>query len=152
MVSDVKGKAGNADLFGLDFVQKGSFEDGYQAGDGFHATAGTLADVGVSLGKGAGRLLEGLTDLALYGISAYEGFKSNQQTEWMRENVDYMNRKKLSSLDKETANKNTTDEALAWTDEYINENSFLGTTGSNIVEGVGQVGTIVATGGLAGAA
>ena len=122
---------------GLDFFQKGAFSDGYQAGDISKAILGTIGDVGLGIAKGAGSMLEGVADLINYGIA---GVADKAGKDDFAERV----------------RKNTQKSAIdAWTkdaDDYLNQYSILGKTSDSVAQGIGQVGTILLTGGIAGAA
>ena len=121
----------------LDFFQKGSFEDGYQVGDVTKAILGTAGDVGVNLVKGALGLGEGIVDLLGYGAAGVIDLAGDE--EWA-DNLRLLARERL------------VDKAFKGADDYLNQYSVLGRTSDSIMQGVGQVGGIIATGGLGAAA
>lgn len=118
---------------------KGSsfFEDGYQFGDVSKTAGASVADLGVDVLKGAGRLVEGLTDLAGHGIAGAADLIG--QDEWAK---NFRN----------DVNKSWVDEIAAPADEYLNKYSVLGSTSDAVGEGLGQVAGIILTGGALGAA
>ena len=118
---------------GLDFFQKGVFEDGYNFGDVTKAILGTAGDVGLNVVKGVGGLLEGVVDLADYGIAAGADALGYD---------DY-----ADSLRKTTASS-MVDKLTSGADEYLDKYSVLGRTSDSIMQGIGQVGGIMLTGGL----
>lgn len=121
----------------LDFFQKGVFDDGYQVGDISKSILGTVGDVGLGIAKGAGGMVEGVADLINYGIAGVADATGNDSFA-------------------ERVRKRTQESAIdAWTkdlDTYLNKYSILGRTSDSIAQGIGQVGTILLTGGIAGAA
>lgn len=120
----------------LDFFQKGSFSDGYQIGDVTKAILGTTGDAGVGIVKGIAGLGEGIVDLARYGVAGAAGaFGADNYAEQV----------------KKKAQKNSVENFFKGTDEYLNQYSVLGRTSDAIMQGIGQVGGILATGGAAGA-
>lgn len=120
----------------LDFFQKGSFSDGYQIGDVTKAILGTTGDAGVGIVKGIAGLGEGIVDLARYGVAGAAGaFGADKYAEQV----------------KKKAQKNSVENFFKGTDEYLNQYSVLGRTSDAIMQGIGQVGGIIATGGAAGA-
>lgn len=108
----------------IDFFTKGAFEDGYQFGDVTKTILGTAGELGVGLVKGGASLVEGLTDVARYGIAGISG------------NGEYTD--KLKSK----ANANTTESLFEGADVYLNKYSVLGKTSESILQGVGQVGAL----------
>lgn len=121
---------------GLDFFQKGSFSDGYQFGDVTKAILGTTADTGVGIVKGASKLVGGVLDAGAYGIAGV---------------ADVLGKDKYADDLRKKAQKNVIDDAFEGTDSFLNKYSVLGRTSDAIAEGVGQVGSIILTGGIAGA-
>ena len=122
---------------GLDFFQKGAFSDGYQFGDVAKTILGTAADLGTNVVKGAGGLVEGVTDLAQYGVAAAS---------------DLFGADRAADKIRAGAKKNLVEDFFRPADEFYNKYSVLGRTSDAIAQGIGQVGTIMLTGGLAGAA
>lgn len=120
----------------LDFFQKGAFEDGFQMSDIPKAILGTAGDAGVGIVKGIAGLGEGIVDLARYGVAGAAGaFGADNYAEQV----------------KKKAQKNSVENFFKGTDEYLNQYSVLGRTSDAIMQGIGQVGGILATGGAAGA-
>ena len=122
---------------GLDFFQKGAFSDGYQFGDVAKTILGTAADLGTNVVKGAGGLVEGITDLAQYGVAGVS---------------DLLGADRAADKIRAGAKKNTVEGFFRPADEFYNKYSVLGRTSDAIAQGIGQVGSIMLTGGLAGAA
>ena len=122
----------------LDFFQKGSFDDGYQAGDVTKAILGTAGDAGMGIVKGIGKLGEGIGDLVSYGIiGAADLFGASD--EWV--------------ADKKKRTQDSFVDIMAKpADDYLNKYSVLGRTSDAVMQGLGQVGGILATGGLGAAA
>ena len=116
------------DLFGLDFFQKGVFEDGYQIGDITKTILGTTTDALMNVGKGALGMVEGITDFAQHGV-AY--------------GADLLGNDALADKIHAGATKNIVDDltkgASAWVDQY----SVLGNTSDAVAQGVGQMGTLM---------
>lgn len=133
-ITETKKKEDNSKL---DFFQKGSFEDGYQLGDISKAILGTAGDAGVGILKGGLSLGEGIIDAGKYAVAGVAD---------VFENDDYA--KKV----RENAKKNSINEAFKGTDEFLDKYSVLGRTSDLVMEGLGQVATIIGTGGLAGLA
>lgn len=120
-------------------LKKGAFEDGYQFGDIFKAGWASQADLGMSVLEGAGNMVEGLTDLALYGVAGVS---------------DLVGGDSFADDVKEVAKKNSVSDLADNIRDFtgIDEASVWGDTGKNIGQGIGQVGTIILTGGLLGGA
>lgn len=125
------------DKGGLDFFQKGAFEDGYQAGDVTKTVLGTVGDAGVNALKGLLGLSEGVADLINYGIAGV---------------ADKMGEDAFASGVREATKENLFDNMLAPVDNFLDKYSVLGRTSDAILKGVGQVGTIIATGGVGASA
>ena len=133
----------------LDDINLGSrFKDGYQVGDitksvgdtllGVGKTIlGTAGDAGLEIVKGAGGMVEGLVDLAGYG-SAYV--------------ADWAGKDDYADQLRKNAQKNTLEEWTQGADDYLEQFSVLGRTSDAVAQGIGQVGTILLTGGLGQAA
>lgn len=122
---------------GLDFFQKPSnWDDGYQFGDVTKTALGTLGDVGVNVVKGAVRLGEGVGDAAQFGAAAVADlFGADDKAEAIRRN----------------AQRDKVTEVFSGVDEKLNKYSVLGRTSDAATESLGQIGGILATGGIAGA-
>jgi hypothetical protein len=121
----------------VDFLQKGAFEDGYQFGDLTKTILGTAGDAGLSVVKGVGGLAEGLVDLVDYGIAGVADLAGAD--EW----ADGLRKVTQESL---------VDKATQKASDYLDQYSVLGRTSDAILQGVGQVGGIMLTGGLAAGA
>lgn len=121
----------------IDFFQKGTLSDGYQFGDLIKANLATTADMGINLVKGAGGIVEGVADLILYGASGVANAFGN---------------KSAAKALKKGASTNLMDELFKKPDNYLDQYSYLGRTSDSIVQGLGQVGAIMATGGIGAAA
>lgn len=121
----------------LDFFQKGAFEDGYQVGDITKTILGTVGDIGLNAVKGIGGIGEGLGDLVTYGIAkGMEAYGDTGMARQLRKN----------------ASENAIDTLLKPAEDYLDKYSILGRTSDAISQGIGQVGAIMATGGLGSAA
>lgn len=121
----------------MDFFQKGAFDDGYQIGDVTKSILGTAGDIGSGIAKGILGIGEGLTDLASYGVSGI---------------ADKVGADEFSEKAKKFAQKSHVNEWFAPTDNYLDQYSVLGKTSEAILQGVGQVGTIIGTAGIGAAA
>ena len=141
----------------LDLFQKGAFgeidlrknfRDGYQFGDvlktGGHvagqvgkAILGTAGDVGLGVVKGFASAAEGIADLASYGIAA---------------GLDALGKDASASTWRKNASENTVEEWTEGADKFLNRYSVAGRTTDAIAQGVGQIGSIIVTGGLGKAA
>jgi hypothetical protein len=122
---------------GFDFFQKGAFEDGFDWSDIPKAILGTVGDVGLNAVKGIGGIGEGIGDLITYGIaSGLEAAGNTGRADSLRKN----------------ASKSAIDELLKKPTDYLEQYSVLGRTSDAIAQGIGQVGAILATGGMGAAA
>lgn len=150
-------KSEEADDGLLDFFQKGAlgeidlrknFRDGYQFGDILKtggnvasqvgkAILGTAGDVGLGVAKGFASSAEGIADLASYGIAA---------------GLDALGKDDTAERWRKNASENTVEEWTKGADEYLNRYSMAGRTTDAISQGIGQIGSIIATGGLGKAA
>ena len=150
-------KVTEADDSLLDLFQKGAFgeidlrknfRDGYQFGDvlktGGHvasqvgkAILGTAGDIGLGVVKGFASSAEGIADLASYGIAA---------------GLDAVGKDDSAKQWRENASENTVEEWTNGADEFLNRYSVAGRTTDAIAQGVGQIGSIIATRGLGKAA
>lgn len=141
----------------LDFFQKGAlgdidlgkhFKDGFQFSDLYKAERdlklgvakailGTVGDASTNAIKGVGSLVEGVTDLVGYSASGYAHLFGNHEA---------------AERIKQQAQESTVDKLAAPLDNFLDKYSVLGRTSDSILQGVGQVGGILATGGLGSAA
>ena len=120
----------------LDFFQKGAFNDGYQFGDVAKTILGTTTDVKRGIIKGVASLGEGILDLGRYGVAGA---------------ADMLGGDEYAEKVRKKAQKNSVEDFFKSTDDYLDQYSILGRTSDAIMQGIGQVGAIVATGGIAGA-
>jgi hypothetical protein len=121
----------------LDFFQKGLFDDGYDAGDITKTILGTAGDIGLGLVKGVAKIGEGAGKAIATGVAGVaDKIGQDEYAARVRKNL------------KESAIDNLTEGAS----DYLDDRSVLGRTSRSIVEGVGQVGGILATGGMGAAA
>ena len=121
----------------LDFFQKGAFEDGYDFGDVTKSILGTLGDATVGAVKGVTKMAEGVVDAGAYGVAGI---------------ADRMGNDNFADELRVKARENTIDKAFEKTDSYLDQYSLLGRTSDAVAEGIGQVGAIILSGGIAGAA
>jgi len=119
------------------FFKAGAFSDGYQFGDIIKTILGTAGDVGVNAAKGAGSLVEGVTDLLGYAGAGV---------------ADLVGADKFASDWKKSVQKNTVDAIFKGAEDYVDKSSVLGGRSDAISQGLGQVAAIILTGGAAGAA
>jgi len=105
-------------------------------GDNALTVLGSAADVGINAAKGAGSLVEGIVDLALYNESARAKLYGDKAT--------VEDRKRL-------AQRNFVDEWLSVPEEFVDQASVFGDKSDAVAQGVGQVGAIMLTGGLGSA-
>ena len=119
------------------FQKSGAFDDGYQFGDVLKTVGGSVGDLGVNVLKGAGRLVEGVTDLAGHGIAGVADWIG--QDEWA-ENF------------RDEVNQSVVDRAAAPVDKFLDDYSVFGELGDSVGEALGQVAAIILTGGAASAA
>lgn len=132
-------KATTKSSSGTGYLQKGAlsvFDDGYDVGDItktiLGGTLGTAADVGVGLFKGLGGVAEGFADLIGYaGAGVADLIGKDDYAEEVRGRVQ----------------ENTIDKWVAPLENKVNKYSFLGDKSDSIAQGLGYVGTILATGG-----
>ena len=113
------------------------FDDGYQIGDITGTTLATAGDLGVNLVKGVGGLVEGVGDLATYGIADVVGLFGDET--------------KANRLRK-SAQKSTVDKIFNPLETIVDKNSILGNKSDSIVEGLGYVAGITAISVLSGGA
>lgn len=132
-VAPVKEEGGDKDSW----LKSGAFSDGYQVGDIVKTNLSTALDFNLGVVKGAARMVEGVVDLGTYGVGAV---------------ADAFGADKFAEKAKKVARYSATDEWTKGITEFADKNSYIGNKGDMISEGLGQVGTIILTGGLAGAA
>lgn len=123
------------------WFKSGGFSDGVDGvgdffGDLAQTTAGTLGDIGVGVGKGLTRLGEGIVDLGNYGVAGV---------------ADAIGKDKWADKTRKKAQKDWTSNAWKKPETFVDKYSVLGNKADAITEGLGQVGGIILTGGIAGA-
>lgn len=121
----------------IDFFQKGSFSDGYQIGDVSKAILGTAGDAGLNVLKGIAGLGEGIGDLASYGIAGV---------------ADLAGKDEYAEGVRKRAQVNLVDHFTKGATDYLDQYSVLGRTSDSVMQGVGQVAGIIATGAMGAAA
>lgn len=114
--------------------QKGSFDDGFDVSDLITAPIATVADAGVDILKGAGRLVEGVVDLGGYGVA---------------EVADLFGADKFADKTRKKMQVDTVGKMTKGIDEKLDKYSLLGYYGDAVAEGFGQIATIILTGGAA---
>lgn len=119
------------------WFKAGAFDDGYQFGDIVKTILGTTGDVGVNALKGAGSLVEGVTDLLGYAGAGV---------------ADLLGADRFASDWKKNIQKNTVDEIFQPAEDYVDRASVLGDRSDAISQGLGQVAAIILTGGAGSAA
>ena len=120
----------------IDLFQKGAFEDGFDWYDIPAAILGTAADAGLGVVQGIANVGEGLADAAVNYVIA--------PTADLFGADDYANR-----LRKATGVNIMNDMVFQPANDFLNEYSVLGRTSDSVAQGVGQLATMWATGGLA---
>lgn len=138
-IAPVKTTVGSKDDGGkLDFFQKGAFEDGYQFGDVTKSLLGTVGDVGLEVVRGFASIPEGVADAVANYIIAPVADVAGAD--------DFADRlREATAID-------LYGELTQGADDYLEKYSLLGRTSDSIVKGVGQIGTIIGTGGLGASA
>ena len=91
-------------------------------------TLATTADLGVNILKGAGRLVEGLTDFAGHNAAS---------------TLNLFGRDDLANELRESVNESWVDVLAMPADEYLDKFSIFGQTGDAVGEGVGQVAALI---------
>ena len=119
------------------WFKSGAFDDGYQFGDVTKTILGTAGDAAVGVVKGIGYMGEGVADLISYGGAAVQDALGNHVT--------------ADAIRERTA-KSATDIILGGLEKTTDKYSVLGDKSDSVTQGLGQVGAILATGGLAGMA
>ena len=121
----------------IDFFQKGAFDDGYQFGDVTKSILGTAGDAGLNIAKGLAGLGEGLGDLIAYGVAGVaDKFGADDYAAGVRK----------------AAQVSLVDKATKGAEDYLNKYSILGRTSDAVMQGIGQIGGIIGTGGAAAGA
>ena len=123
---------------GLDFFQRSSlFDDGYDRWDVSKTILGTAGEAVLEAAKGVGSLGEGLGDLIMYGAAGVG---------------DLLGKDKWADETRKRVATSTVDFVFGGADKYLEKYSVLGRTSDSILQGVGQVGGIIATGAIGAAA
>lgn len=131
--NDIAPVGGNKDSW----FKGGALSDGYEFGDITKTILGTAGDAGINIVKGVGRMVEGLTDVATYGVAGV---------------ADLFGADSFAEDARDVAKFNATDEFTAPVTDYVDRFSLSGNKFDSVSEGLGQVATILLTGGAAGAA
>jgi len=118
------------------FFKKGAFEDRYQFGDVAKTILGTGEDIKTNVGKGALKLVGGVADAVTYGVAGA---------------ADALEFDSFADKARKFAKKDIVDNVYKDQEEKIERYSVLGEKSDAVAEGLGQVGTIILTGGAAGA-
>lgn len=123
------------------WFKSGGFSDGVDGfwdflGDLGETTLGTAGDLVLSVGKGIGKLAEGIVDLGTYGVAGV---------------ADLFGADEAAKDIKKFAQKGLVDDATQGISDYVDQYSVLGNKADMISEGLGQVGGIILTGGAASA-
>lgn len=115
------------------WFKSGAFEDGYQFGDLTKTVLGTVGDASTNIVKGAGNLVEGVTDLGVYGAAGI---------------ADFLGADNFAEDARNLAKKNSVNDALGGFESYFDKNSVLDTKADSISQGLGYVGGILLGGKL----
>ena len=129
----------------LDFFKKSSyFDDGWQLGDGVKAFSASVADMGLSLVSGVAQNVEGITDFAGHLLAG---------------GADALGADKLAGGIRKIAKHDTVQTAANWLRDPeggkgigIGEGSIFGRTSQGVGQAVGQIGGLILTGAVGGAA
>ena len=120
------------------WFNKGTLEDGYQFGDILGGALTTTTDLVLGASQGALGLVEGLSDLLLHGVAGVS---------------DLVGGDAYADRVRKIANQNDVEKVFQGARSIgVDEYSFLGDKGYGVAQGLGQVGAIIATGGLASSA
>lgn len=122
----------------LDFFDAGSFDDGYQLWDVSKAILGTAGDAVTGAAKGLFGFAEGIADTIGYGVYGIRKAFGEDERSLERYKQDIA--------------ESTADKVFGGAEEYLDQYSVLGSTSNAITQGIGQVGAMVATGGVLGGA
>ena len=117
------------------WFSSGGFEDGYDVGDITKTILGTTADIGTNVVKGAANVGEGIGDLISYGVAGVS---------------DKLGFDDYAELTRKEAKRNMIEEWFKPLDDAFDEYSLIGEKGDSISQGIGNVLTMIGTGGLAG--
>ena len=114
------------------WYKAGPFSDGFDAEDIPKAILGTAGDVGVGLVHGVGGVIEGISDLILYGGAGVSKLMGNDD---------------LADLLHDSGELDAMDTLFGFVREATNidDTTLLGDFGYGIAQGVGQVGAMIGT-------
>ena len=115
------------------WFKKGAFEDGYEFGDVTKTVASTVGDAGLNIVKGVGSLGEGLLDLGRYGVAELGESLGAE---------NFANRQRVK------AQENSIDNFFKDVETGVDQWSILGGKSDAVMQGLGQVGGIILTGGI----
>lgn len=135
---DIAPVGGNKDSW----FKSGGFSDGVDGvgdffGDLGETIGGTVGDLGLGLVKGVGRSVEGIVDLGTYAVGGVGGLLGNDD---------------FKEKAKKVAQYSATDEWLKPATDFVDRYSVLGNKADMVSEGLGQVASIILTGGAGAAA
>ena len=137
-VTSTVGRLGSNEIGPFDFFQRPDvYDEGFNPLTSTKSALGTAGDIGLGILKGVGGLVEGVTDLTAYG-GAYL--------------ADAFGEDDIASRLRRGAKTNRIEEWTSGADEFLDKYSILGRTSDAIGQGVGQVGSIILTGGMGAAA
>ena len=119
------------------WFKSGALDDGVSLLNIGKTILGTVGDAGVGVLKGISRMGEGVGDLLSYGVAAAN---------------DAVGLDEYADEIRKRASESVTDRLFGGIEKTVDKYSVLGEKSDSISEGIGQVATIIATGGLAGAA
>ena len=137
---DIAPVGGNKDSW----FKSGGFSDGVDGvgdffGDLGQTVGGTVGDLGLGILKGAGRLVEGVVDLGTYGVAGV---------------ADLIGQDDFAAKAKKAAQYSAVDDwaPIKTATDFVDRYSVLGDKADMVSEGLGQVGAIILTGGVAAGA
>ena len=119
------------------WFEKGALSDGYDAGDITKTILGTAADIGLSVAKGVGGMLEGVNDWAWYRTADV---------------AEALGADDFAKKAKGYGDKDSIDELLKPAEEFVRPYTAAGGLVQQTAGALGQVGSMMATGGLGVAA
>lgn len=112
------------------FKKSAAFDDGYQIGDISKAVGSSAADVGLNVVKGAGSIVEGLTDTLTYGAAA---------------GADLIGQKQTADRMRKSASENSwVDDMMQPAIKKVEKNSVFGNKSDAIGHGIGYYGGMLA--------
>ena len=124
---------------GSGLFKAGAFADSYQFGDVTKVILGTAGDAATGIVQGAAVIGEGLGDLISYGVAGVQDLVGkDDDAERLRKEAEKSQLGPLFDSFREKTN--------------IDDSSLLGNFGYGIAQALGQVGVMIATGGIGSAA